>query len=213
MGVIGQGLVALLLFAAGGAFYAAGAREQAIADVERALVTLRYDEALAARAAAGDASWLARAAGALGLDAGSLDASLAYWTRDYSTIDAQAEPLLAANAAYHEIRRQGGDWKTVVTRLDEVVKLYGTILRDDPGNAEAAYNFEYTARLRAIIAAARQPMRPAGPEADLITLHGDPGAPPRGTDMKQFKMIVPMQPNERQEAEQAGRAGVRQRKG
>ena len=44
-------------------------------------------------------------------------------------------------------------------------------------------------------------------------MHGVPGAPPEESDAKKFKMIVPMLPDERQEAEEAGRAAKKIRKG
>lgn len=44
-------------------------------------------------------------------------------------------------------------------------------------------------------------------------LHGAQGAPPAGADVKSFKVIVPMRPEERQEAEGASKSGPRPRKG
>lgn len=58
-----------------------------------------------------------------------------------------------------------------------------------------------------------------GPAADAArhtrtrTPHGDAGAPPAAADGKSFKLIVPMRPEERQEAEGASKSGPRQRKG
>jgi hypothetical protein len=46
-----------------------------------------------------------------------------------------------------------------------------------------------------------------------VTPHGRVGAPPKGTGQKQFKMLVPMRPDERREAEEAGKTGKRVRKG
>jgi hypothetical protein len=59
---------------------------------------------------------------------------------------------------------------------------------------------------------AKQPLSAGDPGADL-TVHGAAGAPPQDSDAKKFKMIVPMLPDERQEAEEAGRAGQKVRKG
>jgi hypothetical protein len=46
-----------------------------------------------------------------------------------------------------------------------------------------------------------------------LTVHGRAGAPPAGADAKAFKIIVPMRPDERREAEEAGRGGRRIKKG
>ena len=50
-----------------------------------------------------------------------------------------------------------------------------------------------------------QPLPLAIAAAAALTVHGEPGAPPQNSDAKKFKMIVPMLPDERQEAEEAGR--------
>jgi hypothetical protein len=52
----------------------------------------------------------------------------------------------------------------------------------------------------------------AGTDAGL-TIHGFAGAPPEESDMKKFKMIVPMRPDERLEAEKAGKGTTKVRKG
>jgi hypothetical protein len=68
-------------------------------------------------------------------------------------------------------------------------------------------------RLRGSVVAAKQPM-PAGDYAYAgVTPHGVAGAPPDDSDAKKFKMIVPMLPDERQEAEEAGRTARKVRKG
>ena len=68
--------------------------------------------------------------------------------------------LLAANAAYRKLRQTGGSWQAVVGRMDSVVKQYAEILREDPANTEAAFNYEYVVRLRAVIAARKLPVAP-----------------------------------------------------
>jgi hypothetical protein len=45
------------------------------------------------------------------------------------------------------------------------------------------------------------------------TIHGQPGRPPMNPDMSEFKIIVPQQPEERQQHPEAGVGGPRQRKG
>ena len=42
---------------------------------------------------------------------------------------------------------------------------------------------------------------------------GDPGSPPPNTDMTQFKMHIPIRPDERQGGSDAGQGKVKVRKG
>ena len=81
-------------------------------------------------------------------DSATLSATSQYWQGEYDEVAANpGARLLAANAAYRALRREGGDWKTVVSRLDGVVKSYAEVLREEPDNAEAAFNFEFATRL------------------------------------------------------------------
>ncbi len=121
--------------------------------------------------------------------------------------------MLAANAAYRKLRQAGGSWQAVVGRMDSVVKQYAEILREDPANTEAAFNYEYVVRLRAVIAARKLPVAPVDGKNANISIHGSAGAPPEASDMKKFKMIVPMRPDERLEAEKAGKGTTKVRKG
>ena len=94
-----------------------------------------------------------------------------------------------------------------------MVKSYAEILREDPTNTEAAFNYEYVVRLRAVIAARKQPVAPLDAASANLTIHGFAGAPPEDADMKKFKMIVPMRPDERLEAEKAGKGTTKVQKG
>jgi hypothetical protein len=205
----------VLLLAAGAILWRAGELEQRIAAAERDLVTLRYDSAAAT--AAGAPSRLAAllpGESRTVADAASLQATAAYWEGDYNTVATNPQAkLLAANAAYRTARRQGGTWQAVVGRLDQVVKSYAEILREDPDNTEAAFNYEYATRLRAVIAARKQPVAALDVADKNLTIHGFAGAPPEASDMKKFKMIVPMRPDERLEAEKAGKGTTKVRKG
>ena len=61
------------------------------------------------------------------------------------------------------------------------------------------------------MAARRQPVRRSTPEdsGEKLTIHGGVGEVPVASDAKKFKMIVPMRPDERQEAEKAGKGATR----
>ena len=64
-----------------------------------------------------------------------------------------------------------------------------------------------------MIAARKQPVAPIDGADSTLTIHGFAGAPPEAADMKKFKMIVPMRPDERLEAEKAGKGTTKVRKG
>lgn len=189
--IAGQLVAAVVLLAIGAALWTIGRRSDRDAAAQRALVTLQYRRAM---------------------DDVGTGAAARYWSGDYASLEAGAEPLLAANASYRAAVGPGGSAKEMVTRLDDVVKRYADVLRNDPGNQDAAFNYEYVVRYRAAIAARGVAVPPEDGAAG-ITPHGRAGAPPKGTNQQQFKVLVPMRPEERREAEEAGKAGRRIRKG
>jgi hypothetical protein len=202
------------LAVAGWVLWSGSALERRVAAAERDLVTLRYQEA-GARAVEPPPAWSSYlpGSGKAAEEAKALSATSKYWEGDYSAVAADPNAkLLAANAAYRALRQKGGNWQAVVGQLDGVVKAYADVLREEPNNAEAAFNFEYATRLRAVIAARRQAVAPLDSGAKL-TIHGGVGEVPIDADAKKFKMIVPMRPDERQEAEKAGKGATRVRKG
>jgi len=211
---LGQAVIAVLLVAAGAILWRSSEYERRLAAAERDLVTLKYQDAATAAAQPGG-----RLAGLMPLsrtaaDAKSLASTAGYWRGDYdAAIENPEAKLLAANAQYRKIREQGGSWQAVVGRMDSIVKQYAEILRENPGNAEAAFNYEYVVRLRAVFAARKQPVPPLDGKSAGLTIHGFAGAPPEESDMKKFKMIVPMRPDERLEAEKAGKGTTKVRKG
>jgi hypothetical protein len=94
--------------------------------------------------------------------------------------------------------------------------------------ADASYNYEYVVRLRDTLARSRtaaakaeagrtaQRLATSNPTRDLPsgpTLHGYPGAPPKGTDMSQFKIVIPKRGEERKDNPEAGKGGAKVRKG
>ena len=210
----GQLIIAALLVAAGAILWRSSEYERRLAAAERDLVTLKYDDAATAAGQPGgrlaDLMPLSPAAS----DAKSLESMAGYWRGDYDAAIANPDAkLLAANAEFRKIREQGGSWQAVVGRMDSLVKKYAEIIREDPGNAEAVFNYEYLVRLRAVFAARKQPVPPFDARGNGLTVHGFPGAPPEESEMKKFKMIVPMRPDERLEAEKAGKGTTKVRKG
>ena len=209
----GQALIAIILVAAGAILWRSSEGERRLAVAERDLVTLKYDDAAAAAEQPGG-----RLAGLMpgartDADAKTLASTAGYWRGDYDkAIENPDAKLLAANAAYRKLRQTGGSWQAVVGRMDSVVKQYAEILRENPANTEAAFNYEYVVRLRSVIAARKLAVPPVEANSN-ISIHGFAGAPPEESDMKKFKMIVPMRPDERLEAEKAGKGTTKVRKG
>ncbi len=62
--------------------------------------------------------------------------------------------LVAANAAFRNSAPQVGDRKAAVERLDGVIQAYADVLRKDPNNADAAYNYEFVSQMRDTLAKA-----------------------------------------------------------
>jgi hypothetical protein len=213
---IGYLVVALLLLAGGYMLWSTALRQQRLVEAERDLVSLQFERATTTLDELAQASPFARLMPALDAAAGaSRVASMRdYWQSKYEAVAGDPTyALMAANAAFRAVERDGGSWTAVSGKLDAVIKRYAEVLRSDPDNEDAAYNYEFTVRRRAAIVASKQAVPPANVASSARTLHGHGGAPPEGSEMKQFKMIVPMLPQEREEAEQAGRGTRRIRKG
>src|SRR5215217_4610361 len=175
----GQALIAIVLVAAGAILWRSSEYERRLAAAERDLVTLKYEDAAAAASRPGGRlANLMPLTGTAG-DAKALASTAGYWRGDYdAAIENPEAKLLAANATYRKIRSTGGSWQAVVGRMDSLVKQYAAILRDNPNNTEAAFNYEYVVRLRSVIAQRKQPVAPLDARNSGVTIHGFPGAPP-----------------------------------
>jgi hypothetical protein len=158
-------------------------------------------------------------------------ATVAYWLGRYGAVVADtddsksdAEVLLAAaNAAFREAERDPAVGPAAVQRLDGVLQAYASALKASPTSAEAAYNYEYVARIRD--QAARSPQgriaktpAAAGPvmAGDLpagATIHGGPGAPPPDAKMEEIQTIAPMEYGDREAQPEATPGAKRERKG
>jgi hypothetical protein len=147
-----------------------------------------------------------------------------------AAIDQQpGELTLAANATFRTSQREAADRQATLRRLDAAVKTYTELLKKSP-DADAAYNFEYVIRMRDQLSKSKpgspskreDPARAlqkltgivmAGDLPEGRTVHGDPGSPPPNTDMTQFKMHIPIRPDERQGGSDAGQGKEKVRKG
>ncbi len=164
------------------------------------------------------------------LDAGTT-ATVDYWLGQYAAITADTNNAEAdahvlrtmANAAFRSSERDPLAGSAAVQRVDGVLQAYASALKASARDVEAAYNYEYVARLRDQIARAPQgkPVKappvaatavagdlPAGP-----TIHGRPGAPPPDARMEDLQMLAPMEYGEREAQPEATPGGKRERKG
>ena len=158
-------------------------------------------------------------------------ATVAYWLGRYAGVaadtsdgHADADILLAtANAAYREAERDPAMGPAAAQRLDGVLQAYASALKAAPRNIDAAYNYEYVARIRDQVARspqgriAKSPV-PAGPVmgGDLpagATIHGGPGAPPPDAKMEEIQTIAPMEYGDREAQPEATPGAKRERKG
>jgi hypothetical protein len=168
-------------------------------------------------------------------------ATVAYWLGRYGAVGADAGSseadaailLAAANAAYREAQRDTAVGPAAVQRLDGVLQAYASALKASPRNAdalasialakEAAYNYEYVARLRDEVARSPRGRIAKSPAAngpvmggDLpagATIHGGPGAPPPDAKMEELQTIMPMEYGDREAQPEATPGAKRERKG
>jgi tetratricopeptide (TPR) repeat protein len=243
--VLAQAAIALVLLAIGYVFWRAGQLQNGVAAAHEELALLRYNSANASYAdiedsmgAVGRVPWVSDA---LLADVRSDRAAGDYWLARYDALGPRrdaaggaieqqpAELTLSANAGFRASQRDPTDRNAMLGRLDAAIKSYTELLKKNPGDADAAYNFEYAVRLRDTVSKAR-PQPPgkredpakvvqkltgtmAGDLPEGRTVHGDPGAPPPNTDMTQFKMHIPVRPDERQGGSDAGQGKEKIRKG
>lgn len=240
--IVVPAVLAVVLALAGWGFWTLGHTEQRLADAHKELAVLQYaDAASGSDAAAADPPMVERliAQGGMGdadaKDAHQLRATADYWQTRYATLEAKRDAggaitekdpdvlLLAANAAFRTGQAET-DRNLALRRLDGVVKTYAEVLKNNGTRADAAYNYEYTIRVRDSLAKAKQvaPAKPAARAAaetvasDLPsgpTVHGRPGGPPAAASMAQFKIVIPKRGEERKDDPQAGKGGTKVRKG
>jgi hypothetical protein len=226
-------LVGVLLLGVGAVSIAVGSLQRRLAHAQKQLLVLNYE---ASAEEYGRLEPRARLAGLLPRLAGMRDdvrqqgAHATYWRALYASLrldsaeDAEAERnpqmlLIRTNAAYRQIAAGEGGPPTI-ERLQDVLAGYAEVLKLDPWQFDAAFNYQFVARARNTLAsAAGQPGGRGGkPSADSRrpldrTLHGRAGAESPGLEMNEFKMIVPRQSDERQEEQEAGKGSPRGRKG
>ena len=240
--IIVPAVLAVVLAAAGFAFWTMGKAEGRLADAHRELAMLQYADASAESDQTLGAPWLVQRVGWSGVngqvDARHLRTTADYWQTQYTALEpkrdasgaiTETDPdvlMLAANASFR-LSQSEGDRASTVRRLDAVVKSYADVLKNASAPSDAAYNYEYAIRMRDALAKARPAgtQKPAAAAAaktatdgdsDLPagpTLHGRPGGPPAKSDMAQFKIVIPKRGEERKDNPEAGKGGVKVRRG
>jgi hypothetical protein len=221
---------AAVLAIAGAVLIAMGQAERRLLDARRDFVTLQFVHAHHAAADAGEpgllARWLPGFAARL-TGARQQRGAAAYWAaregrdtaKPSAPVRGETDPrllLVAANQKYRGVDFKR-DQRQLLADLREVVDAYGDALKRAPWQFDAAYNYQYVARVRAVIAR-RAPGRaaaelPAPAEPPLHTIHGRSGAESPGLQTNEFKVIVPHQSDERREEQEAGKSAPRGRKG
>ena len=146
-------------------------------------------------------------------------AEAAYWKGDYEAVTGPAaaadaadpDPellMLIADADFRRALRGNAPPEVLIRRLEDVQRRYATVLTAAPSAVDASYNYEFVARLRQSLAQGRRPSPPA-PSHQL----GDEGGPPASSEEGDFKLIVPLQPEERQDQTTPGGSPVFRRRG
>lgn len=169
-------------------------------------------------------------------------ATVAYWLGQYGNVvadtgedtAADAEVLrTAANAAFRDSQRENSgarsrepgsgirDPGAAIQRLDGVLQAYASALKASPRDVEAAYNYEYVARLRDQVARSQGKVKltsapaavmagdlPAGP-----TIHGKPGMPPAEQKIEDLEILSPLEYGDREAQPEATPGAKRERKG
>ena len=230
--VVGIFIIAVVLFLGGALCLSESRVMRRVAAREQRLATLQY----AADEAAGSATALVDRVPLPFVQNASVETQRAaadYWQARYEAltplIDASGQRpssdsgllLIAANATFRASPVVADNQRGSVERLDSVMQAYGDVLRADPTNLDAAYNYEYVARLRDTVAKGRLPVRAAkdqkaGLSDDLPigpTLHGRPGGPPPEVPMSDFKTFTPLQNDERGDLMERDRQRVGRGKG
>jgi hypothetical protein len=230
-------LVALVLFVAGAACWSEARLARSVANAYQRLATLNLDEADGIDAGMTALSLLPWPTWSLSEDVRRHRATVAYWRSEYRQL-ANASPssgantggspvdpavmFVAANAAFRASLSDPSDRAATVDRLDRVIQAYADVLRAQPGNADASYNYEYVVKFRDTFTKNRQTritkeQRRVDGELDMSvdlpvgpTVHGRPGGPPQNLLMQQFKTVTPMKFEEREELE-PGR-GIKQKR-
>jgi hypothetical protein len=227
------GAIALAL--AGTLVLTASRADAQMADAQELMATLRFDEAAERLDAAEDSLRYARWVPWIGADAvrevAANKAALRYWQGNYDELVPEGDPVAAvdennvplqfvvANAVFRDKLVKASTAKpttptvdkgVLVQALDEAAAGYLTVLKGERFHQDAAFNYEFTIRLRDQVAKGQRPPTQPGENADL----GESGAPSPATSTQGFEIYIPLESNEKTPAGgDAGKVSVKDRKG
>ena len=162
--ILGRLMLSALLIGGAGLCWGESQRLEAVAGVWQQLVLLENDVAApeAPPRLTSLARWLPAALRPVADTGAQQKATGDYWLARYDdlvrTRGGDPDPavrLAAANAAYRVARRSGEPGMAMAEQLDAVREAYGEVLTLDPANADAAWNYEFVARTRDVVARAR----------------------------------------------------------
>ncbi|HEY3044977.1 MAG TPA: hypothetical protein VGJ39_13170 [Vicinamibacterales bacterium] len=221
-------IVAVVLLAGGTVCWTLGQAEDRVAHVTTQVMTMGY-KAVAEDAGPADPSLTYGArVPIVGEEIASAvkddRASANYWLGRYDTLTLQRDSggalverdpqllLLAANAAYRANELEPGNRQASIQRLQAIVTYYADLVKSHPESFDAAYNYEFTARLRNSLERGGRPPA-AADDKNQPTIHGQPGAPAKGAAPNKLNIIVPKSGDERTNSPEAGQGGRKVRKG
>jgi hypothetical protein len=220
-------ILAVVLLAAGSLCWTLGQAEDRAARVTTQLMTLGYKTAAEDAAPANLPLAYAARVPVVGEDIETAvrddRASANYWLGRYDTLTLQRDSggalvehdpqllLLAANAAYRANEFDPSNRQASIQRLQAIVTYYADVVKSNPELFDAAYNYEFTSRLRSSLEHSGRP--PVTEEKNLPTIHGHPGAPAKGPAPNKLNIIVPKSGDERTNSPEAGQGGQKVRKG
>lgn len=236
--VIIQLIVAAALFTGGWALWNEARTARRVADAYTRFALLRFDVDDRIGETVSLLDRVPLPIQTLGTDVRRHRTTVSYWRHDYgpltAPLDAAEQQAVSLDPALMLIRANAS-FRTALTRLDDtaalerldgIITAYGDVLRADPAQADASYNYEYAVRFRDRLAKLRPRDRtpknlfkddgvipvesadlPTGP-----TIYGRPGGPPPEIPGNQFKTIAPMPYDEREETD-PGRGAQPRRRG
>lgn len=227
-GLAGYLIGALLLAVAGAALLAAARYEGRLADAQQFFATgqlAQSREALdATEGYAAYARWVPGIGARALADVRARRAALDYWERRYDELAAtrtdalsgdDAEnvelQLVLANAGFRLAQGRATERASAMLALEEAMNGYLAVLRNARWNEEAAYNYEYVARLRDEVAKGRRP--PPPPPEEQESAQGQQGAPASQTQMEEFEIYIPLESEERPMPGDAGKSTPNRRRG
>ena|SRR5438477_6563607 len=225
-GIVGYVLVAVVLALAGTACLAAGYLNRDMAHAQQDVMALKYDEA--DKTFAASERYFEYASRLPGVGDGPLNdvrtrrAQLKYWQGQYAAISSpQPESgntaseniglqMVVATAGYRAGRLQAKDKPATIQAVEAGMQAYLGVLKSTTRNEDAAYNYEYLARLKDELLEGKANFRLVKAQMDPNGMSGSLMS--RGDGAK-FKTRIPLQNEERDKAAGAGKIPPAKKKG